>query len=75
MSPFLFSKNSSLFIFLWFIFSHFAQLICKRTLMTTFLQKGVDEFGAYQHNTPRTSDGDTLKRDGYVAQLVRAHHS
>ena len=39
------------------------------------IEKGVDAARVYTHNAPRNADKVTRKKDGYVAQLVRAHHS
>ena len=40
-----------------------------------FNEKGVDASRLNTHNAPRNADKVTRKKDGYVAQLVRAHHS
>ena len=39
------------------------------------MQKAVDGFVCNTHNAPRNADEGYAKKDGYVAQLVRAQHS
>lgn len=39
------------------------------------MQKAVDGFVCNTHNAPRNADEGCAKKDGYVAQLVRAQHS
>ena len=60
----------------------FAQLITRVVITQTngrrqafFSKKGVDAKRSYTHNAPRNADEGCAKKDGYVAQLVRAHHS
>lgn len=39
------------------------------------MQKAVDGIVCNTHNAPRNADEGYAKKDGYVAQLVRAQHS
>ncbi|GEM_PF-7018047 len=60
--------------FVLFIFKVIIMQANKR-ISSKYLQKAVDAFGCNPHNAPRNADEGHAKKDGYVAQLVRAQHS